>query len=534
MPFNKSIVGLDVGSYAIKSVALSPSLRGSEPMPLHVMRRSEPEGDPEESDPLAEDLARFTSLYPFDPDHVVSAIEGNKISLRRLTFPFRDRRKLNQAIPFAVEGEIPFALDDIVIDWMSLAEVGSGGEVLAALTRRENVAARLAQLQAVGIDPRCLEAEGLVLGNLSALFDLPDRCLIIDLGHRKTNVALVMHGRAVNAHAIPVAGAAFDKAIAQARGCSLEEAAERKCAAGDQANGNALASFPELEPLLARLAREIMRFLDANASQTLDEQDPHSVAGVDDIVLVGGSARLAGIAAALEDQVGIPTTCIGAPREGEHGPVLGEGDPVSFAPALALALRSSARATSQLDFRQNGFAYRTNYLQILSQDLRPTAILAATAAALGLLSFGVSLALESSRASELEEQAVALYSEVRPGAPPGNPVPAMSQALREAQDRADFLGIYGTDLSAVDLLAELSRRIPADVKVKFEDINIERRVVKIKVLGENYQAADRLKSLLAKAPPFTNAEVDKVQRTRDGSGTRFNLTLNLASEGETS
>ena len=107
----------------------------------------------------------------------------------------------------------------------------------------------------------------------------------------------------------------------------------------------------------------------------------------------------------------------------------------------------------------------------------------------------------------------------------------MGRALREAQDRADFLGIYGTDLSAVDLLAELSRRIPPDVKVKFEDINIDRRVVKIKVLGENYQAADRLKVLLAKEPPFENAQVDKVKSTRDGAGTRFNLTLNLVNEG---
>ncbi len=530
MPFNMTIVGLDLGSHSIKSVELQPSLRGGEPAPMHVMARVDEVDASSERDPLPENVERFLGLHSLDLDHVVSAIEGNKISLRRLTFPFRDRKKLSQAIPFAVEGEIPFELEDILIDWMSLVEVGGGGEVLAALTRRENVATRLTQLQAAGVDPRALEADGLVLGNLSALFDLPTRCLILDLGHRKTNLALVVGGRAVNAHAVPIAGAAFDKTIANARGCSMEEAEVRKCEAHD----DALATFPELDAVLGRLCREIVRFLEANENQTLEDDTSDAPTGIDGVVLVGGSARLAGLEAALENQLGIPTVCLGEPRQDEEGAILGDGDPVLFAPAIALALRSTSKATSQLDFRQNEFAYRTNYLQILSQDLRPTAILAATAAALGLLSFGTSLALESSRAGELEDRSRALYNEVLPGSPGSNPVPAMSRALREAQDRADFLGIYGTDLSAVDLLAELSRRIPPDVKVKFEDINIDRRVVKIKVLGESYEAADRLKSLLAKTPPFINAEVDKVQRTRGGAGTRFNLTLNLAAEGDAS
>jgi len=532
MPFNKSIVGLDLGAHSIKAVELPPSLRAQEPVPLHTMPRGEPFAETPSPETLSEEIARFSTLHPFDPDHVVTAIQGSQISLRRLTFPFRDRKKLNQAIPFAVEGEIPFELDDIVIDWMSLAEVGAGGEVLSALTRRENVASRLAELEAAGVEARALEAEGLVLGNLSALFDLPARCLIVDLGHRKTNLALVVADRAVNAHAIPVAGAAFSKAIARARGCTIEEAEDQKC----REQSDAFASFPELEPVLARLSRDIMRFLDATLGQLVaeeaSEEQEASAGPIDEIILVGGSARLAGIEAALQTQVGVPTRCLGAPRENDAGPLLDpSADPVLFAPALALALRSTSKATSRLDFRQGVFAYRTNYLQILSQDLRPTAILATVAAALGLISFGTSLWLESSRAADLEGRARALYSEVLPGNPGSNPVPAMGRALREAQDRADFLGIYGTDLSAVDLLAELSRRIPPDVKVKFEDINIDRRVVKIKVLGENYQAADRLKVLLAKEPPFENAQVDKVKSTRDGAGTRFNLTLNLVNEG---
>ena len=83
-------------------------------------------------------------------------------------------------------------------------------------------------------------------------------------------------------------------------------------------------------------------------------------------------------------------------------------------------------------------------------------------------------------------------------------------------------------------LAELSGEIPDDLKVQFEEVSINRRIVKIKVLGETYEAADRLKSILDLSGSFSNAVVDKVKTTRRGKGKRFNLTLNLDTEGQPS
>jgi hypothetical protein len=66
--------------------------------------------------------------------------------------------------------------------------------------------------------------------------------------------------------------------------------------------------------------------------------------------------------------------------------------------------------------------------------------------------------------------------------------------------------------------------------VQFEDLNIDRRVVKIKVVGDSYQSADRLKGLLTKSPAFGNAEVAKVKSR--GEGKTFDLTLNISANGE--
>ena len=73
-----------------------------------------------------------------------------------------------------------------------------------------------------GLSPRIMEAEGLVLSNLSAVVDLPGTRLVADLGHRKTTFCLVSDGRGVAARTIPLAGAALTEAIAADRVLSLD------------------------------------------------------------------------------------------------------------------------------------------------------------------------------------------------------------------------------------------------------------------------------------------------------------------------
>ena len=100
------------------------------------------------------------------------------------------------------------------------------------------------------------------------------------------------------------------------------------------------------------------------------------------------------------------------------------------------------------------------------------------------------------RASTLESQITQLYSNAFPEqGQPNNPVATMGQAVAAARDRADFLGVYGGNHSALDLLAELSRRVPDDLEVKFEEVSIDPRVIRIKVFAKDFEAPARSPSL---------------------------------------
>ena len=189
-----------------------------------------------------------------------------------------------------------------------------------------------------------------------------------------------------------------------------------------------------------------------------------------------------------------------------------------------------------MNFRQAEFAYRTDLRQIFGRDLRWSAALLATAVLLAASTAATSITLDGRRAKRLEAQVARMYTEVFPDRPvPSNPVRAMSEASVAARERANFLGVYGGNRSALDLLGELSARVPDDLEVKFEEVSIDRRVVRIKAFAKSFEAADRLTAELAASPPFETAQVDgEVKASRKRGGKTFNVTIPLPVPGEES
>ncbi|MEE2672199.1 MAG: type II secretion system protein GspL [Myxococcota bacterium] len=521
----KNVLGLDLGSHSIKAVELRQTLRGLEPVQLRLHSRAESEAE------FPDTLRRFIRLHHLPVEHVICALSGDRLSSRRLDFPFRDRKKLAQAVPFEVEGEVPFRVEDIMVDWQTVGDDRARATVVAAIAQRSHIGALLAELAEANCDPRVVEAEGFALANLTSLFDLSGTRLLADVGHAKTTLCLLMDGRAVSSRTLPIGGRALTDAIATDRECNGIDAERSKCEDGIFQSGFGSNSDRALA-VVDKLSREIVRTLEA--LEPVLGGSPESQ--VSEITLCGGTAKLHRIDEYLSERTSIQTQRLSLPPEEEGAALVAGGDPVLFAPAIALALRGTAQATTRMNFRQGKFTYRTDLRQIFGRDMRPTAALAACFLVLLAATAATSITLDSRRAKTLEQQVVQLYTDVFPAeTPPARPISAMRDAGVQARARADFLGVYGGNRSALDLLAELSKRVPEDLEVKFEEVTIDRRVVRIKVSAKSFEAADRLTNQLAASEPFLEAKIDgEVKASRKGDLKLFNVTIPLAVPGETS
>jgi general secretion pathway protein L len=517
-----SVLGLDLGSHTIKAVELRQTLRDVEPVQLRVHPRPAPDA------PLAELLQRFIRMHQLPTDRVVASVPGDRLSVRRMEFPFRDRKKLAKAVPFEVEGETPFDLSEVLVDWELVGGERDRAALSVCIAPRAIVAGRLAELAEAGCPPRILEAEGVVLANLAGAFGWTDTRLVADIGHLRTSFCVVRDGVPLSARTIALGGLHLTEALAQDHGVGFDEAEATKCEDGIFSRGFDSTS-PRALGVLDRLAREAVRTLES-VEGLLGGSGAQQIAG---IVLVGGSARLHRLDEYMTERTGIPSARPQVPPEGEGAALLAAGDPALFAPALALALRGTSRSKTRTNFRQAEFGYRTDLRSVLGKDLRPTAMLATVVGVLGIAWGATAMTLDSRRADSATAEVARLFQAAVPGAPvPANPTRALAERIEAARELADFLGVYGGNHSAFNLLGELSRRVPRDLEVTFDEVNITGRVIRIKVSAKTFEASERLTQAIAASPPFESAEVTGSIETKKTGSKTFTVAISLTGSSQ--
>jgi hypothetical protein len=338
---------------------------------------------------------------------------------------------------------------------------------------------------------------------------------------------LISEGRPIAARTFAVAGAALTKALARDRTLSAEEAERLKCESG--VFGTSLEDVPtETAAVLDRIAREIIRTL-GSFEAAIGSLDSGPVSG---ITLLGGSAQLDHLDEYLTARTGIDATRLGQPLEGHRERALTESSPSVFAPAIALALRGTAQAKTRMDFRQDEFAIRLD-LGRYRRELSWPLTLSIVATILALVNIGTTTVLERYRASSVEQQIAGLYTDLFPGESlPRNAISALREKLQSASERAEFLGVYRGNLSALDLLTKISMLVPEDPDLVFDELSIDRQVIRIQVFAKSFEAADRLGADLAKFPPFANARIGAIETDPKSGGKRFNVTISLARSEE--
>ena len=517
MAFLSNVLGLDIGSHSLKAVEFRQTLRGFEAVAMRSLPRASSDV------PLAELVQHFVRMHRLSTDHAVCALPGDRLSTRRLSFPFRDRKRLSQVIPFEVENDTLFDLDDVLVDWEMVGGDRNRAEVVAAIATRADVSELLGMLREAQSEPRTVEAEGLVLCHLSNIFDLTGTRLLVDLGHRKTTCCLITDGQPVASRTFPVAGAALTEALGRDRALSREDAERAKCEGG-VLGAESRKTLPATRAALDRIAREIIRTLGSLEPQIAKfESGP-----VQELTLFGGTAQLGGLDEYLAATIGVPAQKLGAPTQDYGKALTSQTDVIAFAPAIALALRGTAQAKTRMDFRQQEFAVRLD-LGRYRRDLAWPLGLAIAAVILGLVSIATSTGLQTHRARQMEAQIEQLYTEAFPGQPlPENPLSALRQEIASATTRAEFLGVYRGNLSALDLLTEISKLVPKDLDVVFDELSIDRQIIRMRVYAKSFESADRLGAELAKFPPFAQARIGSIESDPKRGGKRFDVTISLA------
>ncbi len=98
-------------------------------------------------------IARGISPLSHRADACFLNLALNMLSFRVLTLPFSDKKRINEVVPFELQGAIVENIDDIVFDSVCLGRNGNGFNVLVVYVNKAKLASIIETLQRSGIDP---------------------------------------------------------------------------------------------------------------------------------------------------------------------------------------------------------------------------------------------------------------------------------------------------------------------------------------------------------------------------------------------
>lgn len=188
-------------------------------------------------------------------------------------------------------------------------------------------------------------------------------------------------------------------------------------------------------------------------------------------------------------------------------------DPVS----LGLAL------VEHLNFRKGEFAFRRANEAGLRKK-RALLIAAGVAALLGLVNMGVKYSMVHSAHARLEKEMREIYHRTFPESrAKGDPLKLMRAGIEEMNRKA---GALGTGASALDVMRQVTDGVPREVRVSFQEFNLEADRLRLQGEAVTFEAVDRIKAELQKSGLFSEVTVADTRMGVDNK-VKFRIDIKL-------
>jgi general secretion pathway protein L len=458
----KRLIGIDIGLHTLRLAVLTRTQGTVSVVSVMEIPREE----------TADQMTRLQdSLGAFHlDDRLAACLPGSAALVRKLRFPFSERRKIAAALPFELAAQLPVALDNYTTVMQPPVKSEAGATVVAAAVKTALLAETLAPFDALSIPLHILDLAPYAY--VAGLKDFLNDGILICALEQGTTLALVRSGTVLDYRQLPFG---VDMPVA------------------DQ-------------------ARIIHR----------------------EAATLGRNQHLSNMPLQMMGSLATPELLAALNTLGSQGELLsldinGQRIEAPHLPAVALALRAADTGKGQVfNLRQGPFALKGEWI-----GLRKKILLAACLAALALITVGLSMGLryydKRQQVEILERQLEALYQNSFPKATNLVDVPLqMKSAIRQLQEDVGIIG--DTRLSSLQLLQTLSE-LPASLNIDVDEVIMERNEVRISGRTGTFEEVNRMAETFRHSPHFEKVEVAESKMDLEGKQVGYRIRMLLSGKG---
>lgn len=313
---SRQCIGLDIGSSSLKLVQVKAARKGMslqnfgiEPLPPTAII----EGSIADPNAVSEAIRNLVQRIHLRGKDVALAVSGNSVIIRRLQIPAMTGNALAEQMEWEVKQNVPFARDEVIVDWEVLVERTPEGqmEVVLVAAKREIVEQYVDVVRHAGLNPSVVDTDAFAMQNAveSAMgYAGGETVAVINVGAHFSTIAIIREGKPVFHRNIASGGDTYTEAIRHRLAVSLEGAEAYKVGSSAGGAGGAAEVVPqEVHRVLAQVSEQVsgefQRTIDFYVNETVD-------ADLARVYLTGGSALVPQLPKAIQDRARVPVAIL--------------------------------------------------------------------------------------------------------------------------------------------------------------------------------------------------------------------------------
>jgi type IV pilus assembly protein PilM len=339
---SKAVVGLDIGSSAVKAVELKTvgksykvAAFASEPVPPDSIV----DGAIIDGAAVADAIRRLFENKAFKCKDVAASLSGNAVIVKKINLPVMTEAELAESIYWEAEQYIPFDIQDVNLDYQILdaGEGKSAMDVLLVAAKKEKIADYTGVISQAGKNPVVVDVDAFALQNAyEENYDPVGVTVLLNAGASAININILSGDQSVFTRDISIGGNAYTEAVQKELNLPYESAEQLK--KGVQVDG---ASYDDVRPVLHAVTENVL----LEIQKTFDFfKATASSDRIDRILLSGGASKVDGFAHALQERFGSPVEAFDPFRKiGFEPDKLGVHGADSLVPTVAVAVGLALR-----------------------------------------------------------------------------------------------------------------------------------------------------------------------------------------------
>jgi type IV pilus assembly protein PilM len=299
----KNLIGIDIGSYAIKVVKLK-GRPGAYTLEAAVDTKLPREG--EGGLPVSSHLENLLKAGKVKGREAAAAITGPSLIFRYLTLPQMPEKDLDEAVRWEIRKEIAIPASELVTDFVVSGHGGApeGGKqsVIAFAARKGDANGIIKIFREAGLELKVINVIPtalLAVFNENNDWDAGSNYAMLEMGETSSMLAILKDRRLAFTREITFGGKDLTRSVAGALNLTEPEAEEYKETHGlNIPSGDAPKLRDSLNPIIERLCSEIHRSIDYYQAQFRG-------GALGQVFLSGGTACLKGIDDYISETLGL-------------------------------------------------------------------------------------------------------------------------------------------------------------------------------------------------------------------------------------